>query len=194
MRAIVTQASNQGQTLTISNDSHGKGRIIIPGLDPETPYYSRLSSRSALYTEFHLLLNGQQAALSSAEYRSLVLQHNCLARASVSVRRKLWKEIKARYRLDSDDPLFAAFWAEWRRCESESERGLTAYILLALNDRLVTDLGTEFGVEVARSGETTSHVFRGSVRVQSTGADGKVETVYPKVKVDGHVAGVLESL
>jgi peroxiredoxin Q/BCP len=26
------------------------------------------------------------------------------------------------------------------------------------------------------------------------GADGKVERVYPKVKVDGHVAGVLESL
>ena len=26
------------------------------------------------------------------------------------------------------------------------------------------------------------------------GPDGKVEQVYPKVKVDGHVAGVLESL
>jgi hypothetical protein len=40
---------------------------------------------------------------------------------------------------------------------------------------VVTDLGTEFGVEVARSGETTSHVFRGSIRVQQTMADGKVE-------------------
>ena len=30
----------------------------------------------------------------------------------------------------------------------------------------VTDLGTEFGIEVAKSGETTSHVFRGSVRLQ----------------------------
>ncbi len=117
---------------------------IIPGLDPATPYYSRLSARSALYTEFHLLLNGREAALSSPEYRSLVIQDNCLARASVSARRKLWKEIKARYRLDSNDPLFAAFWQEWRRCQSESERGLTAYILFALNDRLVTDLGTEW--------------------------------------------------
>jgi hypothetical protein len=36
----------------------------------------------------------------------------------------------------------------------------------------VTDLGTEFGVEVAESGETTSHVFRGSVRVQAVAADG----------------------
>jgi hypothetical protein len=36
---------------------------------------------------------------------------------------------------------------------------------------IVTDLGTEFGVEVADSGETISHVFRGSVRVQlSNGA------------------------
>jgi hypothetical protein len=37
----------------------------------------------------------------------------------------------------------------------------------------VTDLGTEFGVEVARSGETTSHVFHGSVQVQATSADVK---------------------
>jgi hypothetical protein len=37
----------------------------------------------------------------------------------------------------------------------------------------VTDLGTEFGVEVAKSGETTSHVFRGSVRVQAIAADGQ---------------------
>ncbi len=31
---------------------------------------------------------------------------------------------------------------------------------------VVTDLGTEFGVEVSKSGHTTSHVFRGSVEVQ----------------------------
>jgi hypothetical protein len=40
---------------------------------------------------------------------------------------------------------------------------------------MVTDLGTEFGVEVARSGETTSHVFRGSIRVERTDAAGQVE-------------------
>lgn len=31
----------------------------------------------------------------------------------------------------------------------------------------VTDLGTEFGVDVDERGETTSHVFRGSIRVQA---------------------------
>jgi len=31
---------------------------------------------------------------------------------------------------------------------------------------VVTDLGTEFGVEVSKEGNTTSHVFRGSVKVQ----------------------------
>lgn len=127
----------------ISRDSE-RIRTAVPGLDPSAPYYSRLSARSALYTEFHLLLNGQDSALSSPEYRSLVIQDNCLARPSVSARRKLWEEIKARYRLDSNDPLFAAFWQEWLRCKSEAERGLTAYILFALNDRLVTDLGTEW--------------------------------------------------
>ncbi len=34
---------------------------------------------------------------------------------------------------------------------------------------IVTDLGTEFGVEVGENGETTSHVFRGTVKVQIAG-------------------------
>jgi hypothetical protein len=38
---------------------------------------------------------------------------------------------------------------------------------------VVTDLGTEFGVEVDEAGRTTSHVFRGKVNVQATGNDGK---------------------
>jgi hypothetical protein len=37
---------------------------------------------------------------------------------------------------------------------------------------VVTDLGTEFGVEVDASGTTRSHVFRGSVRVERRSADG----------------------
>jgi hypothetical protein len=35
----------------------------------------------------------------------------------------------------------------------------------------VTDLGTEFGVEVSKQGDTTSHVFRGSVKLQLLSAD-----------------------
>ena len=33
---------------------------------------------------------------------------------------------------------------------------------------IITDLGTEFGVEVAKTGQTTSHVFCGSIEVQPT--------------------------
>lgn len=36
---------------------------------------------------------------------------------------------------------------------------------------IITDLGTEFGVEVSKQGATTSHVFRGSVSVQMAGGD-----------------------
>ena len=39
----------------------------------------------------------------------------------------------------------------------------------------VTDLGTEFGVEVDKAGNTTSHVFQGSVRVQMVSALGKAQ-------------------
>ena len=37
---------------------------------------------------------------------------------------------------------------------------------------IVTDLGTEFGVEVGGAGNTTSYVFRGSVKVQTVGDNG----------------------
>ena len=76
--------------------------------------------------------------------RAKVIDENCLARSSDSARRKTWKELKSRYLLDGSHPLFAAFWQEWRLCVSEPERGLTAYCLLALNDKLVADLGLEF--------------------------------------------------
>jgi len=123
--------------------ARARGQAQVPGLDLAAPYASRLSARSALFTELHLLLDGQHAALSSAQYRALVITENRLSRTSASARIKLWEELKARYRLDGGDPVFAAFWAEWQRCASEAERGLTAYVLLALNDRLVADLGTE---------------------------------------------------
>ncbi len=130
----------------MSTTAPGSGRhggASIPGLDPSAPYAPRLSSRSALFTDLHLLLDRERAALSSAEYRSLVVTENKLFRTSAAARIKLWKELKVRYRLDAADPLFEAFWVEWRRCASEPERGLTAYVLLAMNDRLVADLGTE---------------------------------------------------
>ena len=44
----------------------------------------------------------------------------------------------------------------------------------------VTDLGTEFGVEVSKDGNTTSHVFRGSVRLQVVPADGETEATLPE--------------
>ncbi|MBN1396174.1 MAG: NPCBM/NEW2 domain-containing protein [Pirellulales bacterium] len=37
---------------------------------------------------------------------------------------------------------------------------------------VVTDLGTEFGVEVSENGDTTSHVFEGSIQVQIVGSAG----------------------
>lgn len=120
------------------------GRAVAPGLDPAAPYFSRLSARSALYGELHQLLDASPDGLTAMGYRALILEGNVLGRSSSAARQKLWKELKGRYRLDGDDPLFAAFWSEWRRSASDSERGLTAYVLLALNDRFVADIGIEW--------------------------------------------------
>jgi len=118
--------------------------VLMPALDPSAPYTSRLSARSALYTDLHVLLDTECTSSSSPAYRSLVIDENCLVRKSAAARRKMWKELKTRYILDNEHPVFAAFLKEWHRCGSEPERGLTAYILFALQDRLVADLGTNW--------------------------------------------------
>jgi hypothetical protein len=114
----------------------------VPALDLRTPYSSRLSARSALYTDLQLLLDDRPQPLPVEEYRSLVVDENCLNRSSMSARQKVWGELRKRYLLDRRQPLFEAFSFEWRRSKSEPDRGLTAYTLLALNDKLVADLGT----------------------------------------------------
>lgn len=115
----------------------------IAGLDLDT-YVSRLSARTALYTELRLLLSGLEEPLTLVEYHQLVVQQNRLSRPSTSGREKLWTELKGRYLLSNDSHLFNAFWREWRLCQAEQEREMTAYVLFALNDRLVADLGTEW--------------------------------------------------
>jgi hypothetical protein len=117
---------------------------VVPGLVATTPYAARLSSRSALYDELHQLLDEAGPALTSAEYRAKVVEENKLSKRTMAARKKVWEELKKRYRLDAGDPLFDAFWTEWTRSGSDAERSLTAYGLFALNDRFVADLGTEF--------------------------------------------------
>jgi hypothetical protein len=118
----------------------GNGHVP-PALAGQAPYAARLSARSALYTDLQLLLDQRPEPLSRTQYQKLIVEDNCLARSSVSSRRKIWAELSKRYLLDRESPLFRAFWREWQASRSDSERGLTAYSLLALNDRLVSDLG-----------------------------------------------------
>lgn len=115
---------------------------MVPALDPHAPYSSRLSARSALFTDLQLLLDRRSAALTSEAYRRLVVDENCLSRSSTTARQKIWAELRKRYPLDYRVPLFAEFWKEWLRCKSDQERLLTMYVLFAANDRLVADLGT----------------------------------------------------
>lgn len=119
-------------------------KCSIPALDPKARYFSRLSARSALYTDLRLLFDGLQEPLPPGIYRQFVLDENRLVRSSVSARRKLWKELRSRYILDNGHPLFLAFWKEWLLCKSEPELAMTAYGLFALNDLLAADLGQEW--------------------------------------------------
>lgn len=127
---------------TVNGTREERATATVPALDPNSNYSSRLSARSALFTDLQLLLDDRPSALTSDAYRKLVIEENCLSRSSTAARNKIWTELRKRYPLDARSPLFAAFWQEWRRCMSEPERLLTMYVLFAVNDRLVTDLAT----------------------------------------------------
>src|SRR6516162_6725668 len=99
----------------------------IAGLDDDAACLARLSSRSALYTDFQVLLGACVGKLSLEEYRWAVIDENVLSRGSVAARKKVFQELKGRYLLNVENSLYSEFQHEWSRCRSDQERALTAY-------------------------------------------------------------------
>jgi len=118
--------------------------VTAPALNVGEPYVSRLSSRASLYADLRRLVDAVPRPLSRSEYRRLVVEENLLVRRTFSAREMAWKYVAARYGMDASSPLFAIFVDEYRRATSENDRSLTAYLLFALRDRLVCDLGTDW--------------------------------------------------
>jgi hypothetical protein len=139
----VSKRNSKNDNLTPGKSGNIKAKPGITGLS-SGPFLSRLSACSALYGDFLSLLASGNLARSPVEFRALIVEENCLARRTSSSRIKAWKELKARYILDTSNELFGDFLIEWRRCLGDQERALTAYCLLALNDRLVANLGLDY--------------------------------------------------
>lgn len=108
------------------------------------PFLARLSSRSALVSELKILLAVGSDEPQDGEYRHLILNENCLAKATESSRRRAWEDLSSRYLLRPSHPLFRSFLAEWSRHLTEPEMSLTLYCLWALNDKLVAELGISY--------------------------------------------------
>ena len=92
------------------------------------------------------------------------------------------------YEVESKTGGFMSFGKLTGKMEVEKAKGFTVRTPTAI----VTDLGTEFGVEVSKDGRTTSHVFRGSVSLQAIAADGASNPV-AKVLFENESAHVEKS-
>lgn len=124
--------------------------VVLPATQAGQPYVSRLATRAAFYAELHSLLAAVEGAVPRAEYRRRVIEDNVLSRRTAAAREKTWKELAPRYGIDGASPLFRVFLAEYRAASTEKDRALTAYLLFALRDRLVAELGTEWLSEYLR--------------------------------------------
>lgn len=131
---------------------HASGRPVaaLPATANGQPYVSRLATRASLYADLQALLAAVREPVPRAQYRRRVTEGNVLSRRSTAAREKAWKELAARYGIDGESPLFRAYLEEYRRAASERDRALTSYLLFALHDRLVCDLGTDWLYEYLR--------------------------------------------
>ena len=120
-----------------------EGANLVPGMAADGRLLARLSSRSALASDFQLLM-GRAPGTSRGDFRRAVLEENCLARSSTSARAKLYGELNGRYLLDDQHPLFAAFLAEWRLLQDDQDRMQLVYVLFTLNDRTVAVTSCEW--------------------------------------------------
>lgn len=144
----------KGRRRTASQPAGKPSRIAAngsPAASPPARYVSRLAARASLYSDLQVLLADIPFPLPREEYRRRVVEENVLARATLAGRQKVWMELAPRYRLDANSPLFVAFLDEYRRCGSEGDRALVAYLLFALHDQLVADLGTHWLYQYLRS-------------------------------------------
>lgn len=114
-------------------------------------YVSRLATRAALYGDFRTLIASAPAGATRERYRRAVIEENVLSRATRAARSKAWKELAPRYGIDGAAPLFRMFLEEDRRTSSEKDHAITAYLLFALNDRLVSDLGMDWLYQYLRA-------------------------------------------
>lgn len=124
---------------------------LTQGTHDSRRYVSRLAARAALYGDLQILLDAVREPVSRAVYRRHVIEENALSRRTVAARKKSWEELAARYGIDGSLPLFRAFLEEYRAATSVRDRDLTAYLLFALRDKVVSDLGTEWLYEYLRS-------------------------------------------
>lgn len=96
-----------------------------------------------MFTDFELLMN-RCTDYSLTGLQNAVCSENLLGRGSESSRAKLYKELKGRYLLDQSHPLFSLFLEEWKSAASHHGQEFCAYVLFALNDKLVFSLGCDW--------------------------------------------------
>jgi hypothetical protein len=129
----------------------GRAPITVPAMRDSQPYVSRIATRASLHADLQALLTAVPVPVTRREYRRHVIEENVLSRRTVAAREKAWKELAARYAINGSSPLFRAFLEEYRGASSARDRDLTSYLLFALQDRLVCDLGTDWLYEYLRA-------------------------------------------
>jgi hypothetical protein len=115
----------------------------VPGLEGRGRFLTRLSSRSALFTDFRILLDQTVNRTRQGFYQSVVCD-NILSRKTKSSSIKIFNELKYRYTLNEESPIFSVFLREWDLANSDDSRSLLGYVLLALNDLTVMRTSCEW--------------------------------------------------
>lgn len=88
--------------------------VTVPGLDPATAYTSRLSARSALYTELHLLLEGERRTVLCRISKHRGSRKQGIATIGLIPEQAL-ERVEEQIQTRRDRPTVFGIWSEWRR-------------------------------------------------------------------------------
>ncbi len=118
------------------------GELSIPGLDEQGRWLARISTRSALLADISHLLSAYVE--DDTDFRTLIIERNIALKKNSASRAKLYQELKGRYILDENHPLFRLFFSEWKCARDEIERTQIIYGFFCLNDRTVFSTSVEW--------------------------------------------------
>ncbi|MDQ2786771.1 MAG: DUF1819 family protein [Chloroflexota bacterium] len=132
------------------------------------PFDARVAAAGSRRIELFALLAAAPLGASLIEMRRLIDDDNIAGKGSAVSREKVWQQLRQRYLLDWNDPVFVAFAEAFHATANVGDRGLLCYLLFAATNRVFREATLRCIVPL---------LGRAGAAVPISGVRGEIETM-----------------